>query len=214
MPFQIVHFSYAGSNGKLALWSDDLSVNVLESMLGEQHRGIYQTTGIRLPKRRLEWLKTRILLDHLAPGADMHFLQNGKPVLDGRSHVSVSHSGSLAAVIVADHPVGIDVQPYEPKLERIQSRFCNAEELRFVDSAGSREVLAIIWAAKEAVFKYFGERVEFAGEMTLLPFAIDDALMRLQYKGRYGRFQFELGHLYWMNQHIVYTRNLSSVGEE
>jgi phosphopantetheinyl transferase (holo-ACP synthase) len=207
MPFQIVHFSHAGSNGKLALWSDDLPVNVLESMLGEQHRNAYQAAAIRLPKRRLEWLKTRILLDHLSPGADLHFLQNGKPVLDGRSHVSVSHSGSLAAVIVSDHPVGIDVQPYEPKLERIQSRFCNAEELRFVGSAGSPDVLAVIWAAKEAVFKYFGERVEFAREMMIAPFSPESESVYLNYEGRHGKGKFELTHLFLLGQHVLFTNS-------
>ncbi len=213
MSFHLVHQNTGNNSVVVGLWSDDLPVSVLETMLTRDTLGEYRSLDFRLLKRRLEWLKTRILLDHLAPGVKMQFLPNGKPTLSGALHVSVSHSGRLAAVAVSDSLVGIDVQPAEPKLQNMKSRFCNARELDYLKAARQDDILAIIWAAKEAVFKYFGERVEFANEMNVLPFSPDDEVLLLRYEGRHGSGNFELGHLFWLNQHVVYTRKFSFVGE-
>jgi|688.fasta_scaffold01317_31 4'-phosphopantetheinyl transferase len=207
MSVNIVHFTNGKSFTRLALWSDNLPVSQLESMLTAENLAEYQSSMFRLAKRRMEWLKTRILLDHLAPGARLGFLPNGKPVLDGKVQVSVSHSAQLAAVIVSDELVGIDVQPNEPKLQNMKTRYCNDRELKFADGPDMDDRLAMIWASKEAVFKYFGERVEFASEMQVEPFSPEDELLTLRYEGRHGQGTFKLGHLFWLEQHVVFIRS-------
>jgi hypothetical protein len=206
MALQIVHSDTENNRFRLALWSDDLPVGQLESMLPGQEAQLYGGLSFKLEKRRKEWLKTRILLDNIAPGATMDFLPNGKPLLSGEDHISVSHSGSVAAVIIANQTIGLDVQPVDPKLAVIGPRFCNASDKTLLHGENVDHKLAMIWAAKEAVFKYFGEKVDFAGEMTMMPFEVEDETIHLDYNGRHGRGHFELGHLYWMGQHVLYTR--------
>jgi 4'-phosphopantetheinyl transferase len=210
MALHIVHSNSEKFRSSLALWSDDLPPAQLESMLPKAEITNYGGQHFRLEKRRKEWLRTRILLDHLAPGSPLSFLSNGKPVLSEKMHVSISHSGQVAAVVIANQAVGLDVQPIDPKLSKICSRFCNERDLALLNAGEVDHRLAMIWGAKEAVFKYYGERVDFAGEMTMLPFSIHDDKIRLAYQGRHGSGMFELGHLYWMEQHILYTTSFAT----
>jgi 4'-phosphopantetheinyl transferase len=91
---------------------------------------------------------------------------NGKPELataqPGGAQVSISHSGRLAALAIADgRPVGVDLQQFPATLDprRMAERFYPAEEARFVTSSRAewRLVRFIrLWARKEACVKVAG----------------------------------------------------------
>jgi len=130
--------------------------------------------GFRLPKRRLEWLGGRIAAKHAAKGlagvgcqaADwlrwrVETLPSGRPVLaewvGERAEISISHSGSEAVAMAAEHACGVDIQQCSERLVRVKSRFCSAvEEERLVASLPGVEIISclnLLWAAKEAVRK-------------------------------------------------------------
>lgn len=90
---------------------------------------------------------------------------NGKPELAGADadvHVSLSHSGDLAALAIADgRPTGVDIQrfPRAADAVRVAGRFFPPDEARFV--AAGREAaqaarFARLWARKEACVKVTG----------------------------------------------------------
>jgi phosphopantetheinyl transferase len=123
------------------------------------------------PKRRLEHLSGRFLLQLLVPGfpferISIHPL--GKPMLEDNSiWFSISHSFPYAAAIVSTQKsVGIDIQVYQEKILRLQSKFLSNAEQEITTEDMHRITLA--WCAKEALFKYYGlGAVDFKADMPI-----------------------------------------------
>jgi 4'-phosphopantetheinyl transferase len=205
MQFQIVHPLQKNVFPVIVTWQTHDSTFFLEGLLNKHDKEGYKSQSFKLEKRRREWLKTRILLDHVRPGSKLSFLPNGKPVLNDEHHVSISHSDEMAAVIIHHKPVGIDIQEPDEKLSKIRTRFCHASELNFLQNGNEMSMLAMIWSAKEAVFKSFGEGVEFASDMVLRPFSISDEWLYLDYDGKHGKSEFQLHHHSSNGFHVVAT---------
>lgn len=79
---------------------------------------------------------------------------------DAYKYHSISHSGRLAYVALADTPVGVDVEEIsDKKADRVrrlgQSRFFNESERERLPNADIREFL-YLWTMKEAVTKLLG----------------------------------------------------------
>lgn len=80
----------------------------------------------------------------------------GKPFLEDKTgHVSVSHShGLLVVALNRLEPVGVDIELMRDKVVRVQHKFLSALEL--AEANGEVERLVTFWAAKEALYKYYG----------------------------------------------------------
>lgn len=92
----------------------------------------------------------------------------GKPYIAGGKDAagerdvffSVSHSGDFFACLIADVPVGIDVQQHRNvAAERISRRYFTDEECRYIEENGD-DGFFFIWARKEAYSKYTGLGLE------------------------------------------------------
>ena len=91
---------------------------------------------------------------------------HGRPVLTEPTtghglQVSVSHSGGLVGVAVARHPIGLDVEARDRRVDllSIASVFLSPVELDALESAGlgeDPEHLLLWWTRKEAVLKLLG----------------------------------------------------------
>jgi phosphopantetheinyl transferase len=119
------------------------------------------------PHKRLQHLAGRFLLQFLFPGFPYELIRiadTRKPYLpDEEYHFSISHCGDYAAAIVSsDHRVGIDIEMPSPKVDRIRDKFLNREELLKSEIRISKfeslrlYELTVLWSAKEAVFKWYG----------------------------------------------------------
>lgn len=88
--------------------------------------------------------------------------ENGKPyVNEPNIYFSLSHTDSLAAVVVADTPVGIDCEKIKPKekeeIKRFASRFFTKNEIDMLHSSDYSIIdFFKIWTGKEAVIKMRG----------------------------------------------------------
>ena len=97
-----------------------------------------------------------------------------KPFLPNEQyHFSISHSVNYAAAIVSStYRVGIDIEMISEKVERIAHKFIHEEEMKFLMngewSMVNRELLTMLWSAKESLFKWYslGE-VDFQEHMQL-----------------------------------------------
>lgn len=135
---------------------------------------------IKQPKRRLEWLASRVLIKQLAsqhhfPHPEIIKDKWGKPRLSHSSfHISISHSFPYAAAILHEQqPVGIDIEHPRSQLLRIQHKFLNAPE-RLCAAEDPRK-LCVYWAAKEAIYKRYGKRALIFQEQILIqPFELDN----------------------------------------
>ena len=126
--------------------------------------------------RRMEWLAVRQLVAELVSGAERSVLvkdEYGKPHLHNSSlYVSISHSHHLAAAMVGETIVGIDIQKIVEKIGRLAPRFLSAAELDFINPVQQRiEHLHVCWCAKEALYKAYGKReIDFCTHLLLDPF--------------------------------------------
>ena len=129
--------------------------------------------------RGWHWLRAT-LADALGCAADdLHIVRDvrGKPQLSATQahwHFSLSHSGALALLALADLPVGVDLEAPRPQLRALAlaARYFAADESAALQQLShGRQALAFrqLWTAKEAVLKADGsglayglERVAFA----------------------------------------------------
>ncbi|MBO5213155.1 MAG: 4'-phosphopantetheinyl transferase superfamily protein [Clostridia bacterium] len=86
---------------------------------------------------------------------------SGKPYVEGNPvYFSLSHSENVVACVVADRPVGIDVEVIRPIKPSIQERICTDHELVYLRASENPEERNLrfltLWTRKEAVFKRNG----------------------------------------------------------
>jgi len=115
------------------------------------------------PHKRLQHLAGRYLLRYLFPdfpAESIAIADTRKPFLpDEQYHFSISHCGDYAAAIVSStERVGIDVELLTPRVEKIKHKFLHPEELTLVEKSTTDTItlLTLLWSAKEAMFKWWG----------------------------------------------------------
>lgn len=93
------------------------------------------------------------------PDADIRYTEKGKPYLaGGRLCFSLSHSGEYAACAIDQKAIGVDIQKIVAVSPRAVSRFCTAEERRYLNDSSDlcRDVIRL-WALKESWLKATGK---------------------------------------------------------
>lgn len=115
------------------------------------------------PKVMAERLTAYLLLAKLMGGSlpQLYWDAHGKPhFAEGLVQFSLSHTKTGAAAVIADHPVGIDLQAAVPVKSRLSERVCSVSEQLYLmqdDDALERQLrFARLWTAKEAVAKSIG----------------------------------------------------------
>jgi len=135
------------------------------------------------PHKRLQHLAGRYILRRLFPEFPFDLIRiasTKKPYLpDDAFHFSISHCGDYAAAIVSTHQrVGIDIEIPTPKVARIRHKFLHAVEWEAIEGssvyiehdadADMIRKLTLLWSAKEAVFKWYGNgEVDFSEHIRL-----------------------------------------------
>lgn len=127
------------------------------------------------PHKRLQHLSGRYLLRCLFPDFPYHLIEiasTRKPFLPNELyHFSISHCGDYAAAIVSKtNRPGIDIEIPDPKVGRIMHKFLHPSEKEQLDAIRTLNttedhlrILTLLWSAKEAVFKWYGEgEVDFS----------------------------------------------------
>ncbi len=85
---------------------------------------------------------------------EIEYDENRAPYLvGGELHFGVSHSRTMAAVIISDRPCAIDIEDYTRNFTTVARRFTTQEERAIVDVEDERMVLPILWSAKETLYK-------------------------------------------------------------
>ena len=108
-------------------------------------------------KRRREHLAwRRVVRNELGRGVTIDYNEVGAPIVDKpNTYISVAHGGESVAVAIADEPVGVDIESLDRNYARIKSRFMTPAE----ESLSTMEEWpAVVWTAKEAIYKLYGQR--------------------------------------------------------
>lgn len=158
----------------VAVWKVDETVEQLRSMFHQF--SVYEEGFARFSaeKRKQEWLAVRVLLkEMLGEEKSIAYLPSGKPYLeDGSMHVSFSHTHGYVAVAL--HPsaeVGVDIEQYGTRVQRVASRFIREDEKVSIASGDEIVGLLLHWSAKETMFKLMDDQgVDFIDHLCVLPF--------------------------------------------
>ena len=169
-----IYRTYKQGNLTVGVWKVDETVEQLRSMFHQF--SIYEEAFARFSseKRKQEWLAVRVLLKELCgEEKKIAYLPSGKPYLeDGSMHVSFSHTYGYVAVAL--HPsveVGIDIEQYGTRVQRVSSRFIREDERVSVEAGDEVYALLLHWSAKETMFKLMeDEAVDFINHLRILPF--------------------------------------------
>lgn len=157
---------------RLAIWKIEETESFFLSKVPLQRE-------ITHPGKRLQHLAGRYLLPFLFddfPYEEIKVADTRKPFLPNEQyHFSISHCSKYAAAIASsDCRVGVDVEFTTQRLEKIKHKFLHREELRFVNSqlpGQQLKLLSVLWSAKEAMYKWYGEgAVDFSEMMRVFPF--------------------------------------------
>ncbi len=143
---------------QLAVWKMDETVDELLELLPD--RDYYANAMLRFTteSRRREWLSVRMLVFTLLnEDIKIDYEADGKPFLADHSYfISISHTKGYVAVILSEKAtVGIDIEKYGLRIQRITSRFMRADEQAFAYADDLIWGLLLHWSAKETLFKSF-----------------------------------------------------------
>ena len=106
---------------------------------------------------REQFLATRKVLALENSDYKITYNNNGKPSLNSKYNISISHSHEIAALVISDNSkIGLDVQLNENKIFNIQDKFLNPSEKLNIGENPSLKILTMIWTSKESIYKAVG----------------------------------------------------------
>lgn len=155
----------------MAFWKSDEPVAELLSRLPVHPADEAEKEKINHPKRLEEWCVSRAALRlGLSSDDEVFYHGNGKPYLRG-SELTLSHCLPIAGALIHPEFAGMDIQVPDQKLDKLKEKFAHPEELDFaLKSADALDALTILWSAKEALFKVYGQEKAFAEQLRIDPF--------------------------------------------
>jgi phosphopantetheinyl transferase len=144
-----------------AIWHITESVEELEPAISlrKGEAELYETFVAE--SRKKQWLAWRILVRRLLNPEDfpVEYDLCGKPYLAGSDyHISVTHSDDMAAVIISRRQAGIDLEKIRARVANVKDRFMSIKELSAISPERELEQMTLVWCAKEALYKFYGQR--------------------------------------------------------
>lgn len=137
---------------------------------GEEQRQAASFGSVRRCREYLSW--RAVVRRALGREVEIAYNAVGAPVLVGRAeHISVSHGADRVAVVIADHPVGVDIERTDRRFERVRSRYLTPVEEQL---SSEPLFLCAVWCAKEALYKLAGDRTcSLRDDLHLLSYTAD-----------------------------------------
>jgi phosphopantetheinyl transferase len=128
------------------------------------------------PRRRIERLAWRAALRTQIHDGDIEYDSHGAPHLSEHPtmHIGVSHTTDMAAVIISPRRCAVDIELSSRNLDALATRFMSESEMALQNS-GDTLFAVSVWCAKEAMYKYYGERgLDFIRDMEITKIDRDD----------------------------------------
>ena len=124
-------------------------------------------------RRRNEHLAwRRVVRRELGRKISIGYNEVGAPVVDTPdTYISVAHGAGCVAVAISDRRVGVDIERTDRDFGSVSSRYMTLAEQQL--SADERWA-AVVWTAKEALYKLYGRRgVELREELLIESYNAD-----------------------------------------
>ena len=142
---------------------DQTKIKIWKVTLGELSHNELNNEDKKLLKKkrsgllREQFLATRKMLALENPDHEITYDINGKPLINSKYNISISHSHKIAAIAISDNSkIGLDVQLKESKIFNIQNKFLNKYEKSNIGDDPTVDILTMVWTSKESIYKAVG----------------------------------------------------------
>lgn len=156
-------------NTRILIWQITETIDILLSkiQLDNSSQQILDLKKNEIHKK--QFLAIRNILELMSSEKYLvSYSEIGKPYLNSRKNISVTHSGSYAALIVSDKQVGIDLEEFGEKIKKIEKKFLDVELDYPIDLSTSN--LLVYWNIKESIFKSLENKpMDFRKNIIVLP---------------------------------------------
>lgn len=156
-------------NTRILIWQITETVDILLSkiQLDNSSKQILDLKKKEIHKK--QFLAIRNILELMSSEKYLvSYSELGKPYLNSKKNISVTHSGSYAALIVSDKQVGIDLEEFGEKIKKIEKKFLDVELDYPIDLSISN--LLVYWNIKESIFKSLENKpMDFRKNIIVLP---------------------------------------------
>jgi phosphopantetheine--protein transferase-like protein len=129
-------------------------------------------------QRRLESYAVRALLKEIFDErVYIGYEEDGSPYIKNTHYeISISHSGKFACIYIhEDANVGVDIESLLRDFTAVEKKILSPDELDYLTEKHKHEQLALIWSAKEAIYKLMGERnINFSQQIKIEKFIPHD----------------------------------------
>ena len=132
---------------------------------------------------------------------------SGKPSLNSKYNISISHSHQIAALVISDNSkIGLDVQLNENKIFNIQDKFLNPSEKLNIGKNPSLKILTMIWTSKESIYKAVGLKgISFSDNIKIEKVVEEDKTGIGYYTNGSEKVKFDLKFFYIDEYTICYA---------
>lgn len=156
-------------NTRILIWQITETIDILLSkiQLDNSSQQILDLKKKEIHKK--QFLAIRNILELMSSEKYLvSYSEIGKPYLNSKKNISVTHSGSYAALIVSDKQVGIDLEEFGEKIKKIEKKFLDFELDYPIDLSISN--LLVYWNIKESIFKSLENKpMDFRKNIIVLP---------------------------------------------
>ena len=156
-------------NTRILIWQITETVDILLSkiQLDNSSKQILDLKKKEIHKK--QFLAIRNILELMSSEKYLvSYSELGKPYLNSKKNISVTHAGSYAALIVSDKQVGIDLEEFGEKIKKIEKKFLDVELDYPIDLSISN--LVVYWNIKESIFKSLENKpMDFRKNIIVLP---------------------------------------------
>ena len=142
---------FSDDNATILLWKYDEQEDLNPELLLEKEN--LEKVKDYHPTKLKETLLIRKLLKSILPNHQILY-EGRQPYLWPKDYeISVTHSFPFAALAVSKNKVGIDIEPFNKKIERIRHKFLLEKESGFIEEGKETAYLTVIWSLKESLYK-------------------------------------------------------------
>ena len=142
---------FSDDNATILLWKYDEQEDLNPELLLEKEN--LEKVKDYHPTKLKETLLIRKVLKSILPNHQILY-EGRQPYLWPKDYeISVTHSFPFAALAVSKNKVGIDIEPFNKKIERIRHKFLLEEESGFIEEGKETAYLTVIWSLKESLYK-------------------------------------------------------------
>ncbi|MCH2198354.1 MAG: 4'-phosphopantetheinyl transferase superfamily protein [Flavobacteriales bacterium] len=191
---------------QIAFWHLEETLEELQSTCTLTPADEAEFIKLNHEKRKREWLASRAALRiGLASAESVQYAPTGKPKLES-SEMSLSHCLPIAGALIHPTHAGMDIQIPDEKIGRIRTKFAHPEE-RGAAEQSDRELdyLTILWSAKEALFKVYGQGLHFAEQIRIDQFKVGQRELTATVHREGKSIQHQLSCFQLMGHWVVYV---------